>query len=97
MSDTPRVAAQYSAWVEVYEQGNRAGLPKPMGPWDFARQLERELADAYERCLGIVETYKVPVGNSAAGEMACEWTMEALSEIRAAIRALNSKSQLESA
>lgn len=35
-----------------------------------------------EACIAIVEKYKVPVGNSAAGEMACEWTMDALREIR---------------
>lgn len=35
-----------------------------------------------ESCTYIVETYKVSVGNSAAGEMACRWTMDALLEIR---------------
>ena len=35
-----------------------------------------------ERCIRIVETYQVPVGNSAAGEMDAEWTMQALREVR---------------
>ncbi len=39
-----------------------------------------------ERCAQIVEACRVPVGNSAAGEMAAEWTMDALREIRDAIR-----------
>lgn len=32
--------------------------------------------------LEAIENYRVPVGNSAAGEMACEWTTAALREIR---------------
>lgn len=51
----------------------------------YGRARERA---AYERAAHLVSTYKVPIGNSAAGEMACEWTMEALAEIRDAIRAL---------
>ena len=39
-----------------------------------------------ERCVRIIEAHQVPVGNSAAGEMAAEWTMYALREIRDAIR-----------
>ena len=33
-------------------------------------------------CIREIETYRVPVGNSAAGEMACEWTLDALKVIR---------------
>ena len=39
-----------------------------------------------ERCIDIIESYRIPVGNSAAGEMACEWTYDALETIRDAIR-----------
>lgn len=35
-----------------------------------------------EAIIHIIETYRIPVGNSAAGEMACEWTYNALYEIR---------------
>ena len=41
----------------------------------FAELIVRE-------CIGKIETYQIPVGNSAAGEMAAEWTYEALREIR---------------
>ena len=41
----------------------------------FAELIVRE-------CIDKIETYKIPVGNSAAGEMACEWTYDALKEIR---------------
>ena len=45
------------------------------------------VAKEMERCIGIIESHPIPVGNSAAGEMACEWTYGALKTIRAAIRA----------
>jgi hypothetical protein len=55
----------------------------------------REIAAAVEAereaILAVIEAYKVPVGNSAAGEMACEWTMDALRDLRDAIRARGSK------
>lgn len=47
-------------------------------------------AVAIERCARIVETYEVSIGNSSAGEMACEMTMANLREIRDAIRAMMS-------
>ena len=39
-----------------------------------------------QECIDKIETYRIPVGNSAAGEMACEWTYEALKEIGDEIR-----------
>ena len=45
------------------------------------------VAQEMERCIDIIESYRIPVGNSAAGEMACEWTYGALKTIRDAIRA----------
>jgi PIN domain nuclease of toxin-antitoxin system len=39
-----------------------------------------------EACVSIVEVYEIPVGNSAAGEIACEMTYGALKEIRESIR-----------
>ena len=35
-----------------------------------------------QECINKIETHQIPVGNSAAGEMACEWTYAALKEIR---------------
>ena len=37
-------------------------------------------------CIHKIETYRIPVGNSAAGELACEWTYNALENIRDDIR-----------
>ena len=45
----------------------------------FAELIVRE-------CIDKIETHRIPVGNSAAGEMACEWTYAALKEIRDEIK-----------
>ena len=37
-------------------------------------------------CIDKIETHRIPVGNSAAGEMACEWTYAALKEVRDEIK-----------
>jgi hypothetical protein len=39
-----------------------------------------------KECIHKIEKYRIPVGNSAAGEMACEWTYDALKEIRDEIK-----------
>jgi len=41
----------------------------------FAELVVRE-------CIDKIETYQISVGNSPAGEMACDWTYDALKEIR---------------
>jgi hypothetical protein len=35
-----------------------------------------------QNCIDKIEAYRIPVGNSASGELACEWTYAALKEIR---------------
>jgi hypothetical protein len=45
----------------------------------FAELIVRE-------CINKIETHRIPVGNSTAGEMACEWTYAALKEIRDEIK-----------
>ena len=45
----------------------------------FAELIVRE-------CIDKIETHRIPVGNSAAGEMACEWTYSALKEIKNEIK-----------
>ena len=45
----------------------------------FAQLIVRE-------CIDKIETHRIPVGNSAAGEMACEMTYSALKEIRDEIK-----------
>ena len=38
------------------------------------------------QCIDSIETYRIPCGNSAAGELACEWTYDALEKIRDEIK-----------
>lgn len=83
-------------WVEVFVHAVAVKLMLPCGkPLYTADQLHQyaeayakaAVAAVYEQCVRIIEGYQVPVGNSAAGEMAAEWTMDALREVREAIRA----------
>lgn len=60
--------------------------PYPDPQEQFRLAIRAAVAQERERCAKIVGSYQVPVGNSPAGEMACEWTMDALREIAAAIR-----------
>jgi len=48
--------------------------------------LERFVALIVRECIDKIETYRIPVGNSASGELACEWTYAALKEIRDEIK-----------
>ncbi len=64
----------------------------PYGLYAFThKDLEHfaALVAAHERkvFIEILETYRIPVGNSRSGELACEWTYRALHEIRDEIKA----------
>ncbi len=54
----------------------------PYGNFD----LEKFAELIVQECIDKIETHQIPVGNSAAGEMACEWTYAALKEIRDEIK-----------
>jgi hypothetical protein len=47
---------------------------------DLFNQIFAELI--VRECVDKIETYRIPVGNSAVGEMAAEWTHDALWQIR---------------
>ena len=66
----------YPAEWDAYQAGHAAAKA------ETAAAVAKEM----DRCIGIIESHHIPVGNSAAGEMACEWTYDALKTIRAAIR-----------
>jgi hypothetical protein len=69
-----KLALQCGAWHQVY--GNRNFMiDEHFDINKFAQLIVRE-------CINKIETHQIPVGNSAAGEMACEWTYDALKEIR---------------
>ena len=82
---------------EIIEMARQAGCPMAnMMPMYFTDTQLLVMLEAFaklvaakerEACVNVIETHRIPVGNSAAGEMACEWTYDALKEIRTAIRA----------
>ena len=50
---------------------------------DIDEMYNKKFAELIVReCIDKIETHRIPVGNSAAGEMACEWNYAALKEIR---------------
>lgn len=46
---------------------------------------------ALKEAIKVIEEYRIPVGNSPAGELACDWTRNALADIRDDIWALKGK------
>ena len=68
-------------------------LMEQAGLYDFViesmginEEMEKFAELIVQECLDKIETHRIPVGNSAAGEMACEWTYSALKEIRDEIK-----------
>ena len=51
-----------------------------------SKNMKRFVELIVQQCIDEIETYRIPVGNSAAGELACEWTYAALKEIRGNIK-----------
>ena len=47
-----------------------------------SKNMQRFAELIVQQCIDEIETYRIPVGNSAAGELACEWTYDALQKIR---------------
>jgi hypothetical protein len=53
------------------------------GDWRLSQtEVERFAELIIQECINKIETYRIPVGNSPAGELACDWTYDALKEIR---------------
>lgn len=67
------------AGVEVWYDDNSG---QTVFSGDNIKQLETFAQLIVQECIDRIETYRIPVGNSAVGEMACEWTYDALKEIR---------------
>ena len=59
------------------------------GPYGGNRwEVETFAALIIKECISKIEQYRIPVGNSSSGELACEWTYAALKEIRDDINGL---------
>ncbi len=74
--DDHAATSAWWAWRDAFQAGHAAAKA----------ETAAAVAAERERCIDIIESYSIPVGNSAAGEMACEWTYDALETIRDTIR-----------
>ena len=71
----------------IKELADKAGLEMCSCGCDMPTRQTVKFAELIVReCIDKIETHEIPVGNSAAGEMACEWTYAALKEIRDEIK-----------
>jgi hypothetical protein len=63
---------------------NQAGIYQPdrFDAIDGSNQMEKFAKLIVQQCIDKIEAYRIPVGNSSSGELACEWTYAALKEIR---------------
>lgn len=83
-----RLRAIFERWIGGPPYEHLCDRFGPESAWPgLYKRYETQLAweawgEATQRCIDIIERYQVPTGNSAAGEMACEWTMNALRQIR---------------
>ena len=60
-----------------------AGFHQPeMERLGIEHKFEKFAELIVQECIDKIETYKIYVGNSPAGELACEWTYDALKDIR---------------
>jgi predicted TIM-barrel fold metal-dependent hydrolase len=75
-------------WPILQRARNHATSQSDMLGTNFdVDKFERKFAELIvQECIDKIETHQIPVGNSAAGEMACEWTYDALKEIRNEIK-----------
>lgn len=65
----------------ITELAEQAGLEYNFDPMLWLKQ-EKFAELIVKDCIDKIETYRIPCGNSPAGEMACEWTYDALKDIR---------------
>ena len=70
--------------IPMLERFAAQSLVEYDGELVFSKEKFAELI--VKECIDKIETHRIPVGNSTAGEMACEWTYSALMEIRDEIR-----------
>ena len=54
----------------------------PRAGFEISLQCPREYRLIIQECIDKIETYKIPVGHSPSSELACEWTYDALKDIR---------------
>ena len=60
--------------------------PNELNPGHNMDHLHKFAELIVQECIDKIETYRIPVGNSRSGELACEWTYNALRDIRDEIK-----------
>jgi hypothetical protein len=73
--------------LEAFKVPPDAEFHYPLAPNQWRYLINRVAEAEREACIKIIEAYQIPAGNSPAGEMARDWTHDALKEIRDEIRA----------
>jgi len=75
---------------ELWDKAAQSTAAYPSGQnnsWETQVNFMDKFAELVVReCIDKIETYRIPVGNSRSGELACEWTYNALKEIRDEIK-----------
>jgi hypothetical protein len=75
---------------ELWDKAAQSTAAYPSGQnnsWETQVNFMDKFAELVVReCIDKIETYRIPVGNSRSGELACEWTYDALKEIRDEIK-----------
>lgn len=71
----------------IKELAEQAGMNKMRRRSDGLYVVSEDVFKAFayaiiQECIDKIETYRIPVGNSVSGELACEWTYDALISIR---------------
>ena len=56
-------------------------------PAELEKSATQARVAALREAIGVLESLQVPAGNSAAGEMAAQWTMDSLREVREQLKA----------
>lgn len=78
--DEQPINAHIAAYEETYKMAWAEAAPHAQKLWTDAWRA------AITQAIIVVETYRVSVGNSRSGELAAEWTMDNLREVRQELR-----------
>ena len=81
-----KLAEQAGFHIRPQIENIQDGIDWSASSWGYDSCVEQLVKLVAAECIDTIETYQFPVGNSAAGEMACEWTHNALKEIRDEIK-----------
>lgn len=79
---------EYTEVLSAYIANGRKALSQPTDDTALREMIQKAGEVMRGKTINELETYRIPVGNSPSGELACEWTYDALKEIRDEIRTL---------